>query len=123
MFQEPEKYTEDDHFFFKATDDLEKVCNAPKDKDGVFKVFQLRNGKVGLVYMGYSSSGGLFEEIVNGLHFDKNPRKLGWTYQMLKDKTEALDVYWFVTKGKNSQKKELVGMLEDFMEDYGTLPI
>jgi len=32
MFQEPKNYTDNDHFFFAADQDLEKVCNAPKDK-------------------------------------------------------------------------------------------
>lgn len=122
MFQEPINYSDNDHFFFKANQDLEKVCNAPKDKDGVFKVIELRNGKINLVYIGYSNSGGLFNEIVNGLHYDKNARKIGWTYQLLKDKTDALDIYWFVTTGKDEQKKEQVEMLKDFIEQTGKLP-
>lgn len=123
MFQEPKNYTDNDHFFFEADKDLEKVCNAPKDKDGVFKVLELRNGKINLVYIGYSNSGGLFNEIVNGLHYDKNSRKTAWTYQLLKDKTDALDIYWYVTKDKDGQKKEQVDMLKDFVEQTGKLPI
>lgn len=122
MFQEPKNYTYNDHFFFEADKDLEKVCNAPKDKDVVFKVLELRNGKINLVYIGYSNSGGLFNEIVNGLHFDKNTRKTGWTYQVLKDKTDALDVYWYVTSKKDEQKKEQVEMLKDFVDQTGKLP-
>jgi hypothetical protein len=122
MFQEPKKYKESGHFFFEAENDLEKVCNAPKDKDGVFKVIELRNGRVDLVYFGYSNSGGLFNEIVNGLHYDKNPRKVGWTYQLLKDRTDALDVYWYVTTGKDNQKKECLEMLKDFLAQTGKLP-
>lgn len=101
MFQEPKKYKENNHFFFVATKELANVYNAPKDKDGVFKVLELRNGNINLVYIGYSNTGGLFNEIVNGLHFDKNPRKIGWTYQMIKDKTDALDIYWYVIEGKD----------------------
>lgn len=122
MFQEPKKYIANDHFFFEADKDLEKVCNAPKDKDGVFKVLELRNGRIDLVYIGYSNSGGLFNEIVNGVHYDKNVRKTGWTYQMLKDKTDALDIYWYVTTGKDEQKKEQVEMLKDFVNQTGKLP-
>jgi len=122
MFQEPKNYTYKDHFFFEPDKYLEKVCNAPKDKDGVFKVLELRNGKINLVYIGNSSSGGLFNEIVNGLHYDKNTRKIGWTYQMLKDKTDALDVYWYVMNNKDEQKKEQVEMLKDFIEQTGKLP-
>lgn len=122
MYQEPENYTDNDHFFFQADKDLEKVCNAPKDKNGVFKVLELRNGRVNLVYIGYSNSGGLYNEIVNGIHFDKNARKTGWTYQLIKDKTDALDVYWFVTGGKGGPKKEYVQMLQDFVHQTGHLP-
>jgi hypothetical protein len=122
MFQEPKNYTENDHFFFEADKDLEKVCNAPKDKDGVFKVLELRNGKINLVYIGYSNSVGLFNEIVNGLHYDKNSRKIGWTYQMLKDKTDALDIYWYVTNDQDGQKKEQADMLKDFVNQTGKLP-
>lgn len=122
MFQEPKNYKEKNHFFFQAENELEKVCNAPKDKDGVFKVLELRNGKINLVYIGYSNSGGLFNEIVNGIHYDKNIRKIGWTYQLLKDKTDALDVYWYVTNGTNNQKKEQIEMLKDFVEQTGKLP-
>jgi hypothetical protein len=60
MFQEPKKYSDNDHFFFESKQDLEKNCNAPNDKDGIFKVLELRNGKVNLVYIGYSNSGGLY---------------------------------------------------------------
>ena len=122
MFQEPKKYTDNDHFFFEPDHDLEKVCNAPKDKDGVFKVLELRNGKINVVYIGFSNSGGLYNEIVNGLHYDKIPRKIGWTYQTIKDKTDALDVYWYVTNGKDDQKKEQVEMLKDFVYQTGKLP-
>lgn len=122
MFQEPENYTENDHFFFEAAQDLENVCNAPKNKNGVFKVLELRNGKVNLVFIGYSISGGLFNEIVNGQHYDKNPRKLGWTYQMLKDKTDAIDVYWFVTPPAENPKSIQVELLKQFIDEYGRLP-
>lgn len=46
MFQEPKNYTDSDHFFFQADNDLEEVCNAPKNKEGVFKVLELRKGKL-----------------------------------------------------------------------------
>lgn len=122
MFQEPKNYSDKNHFFFKAENELEKVCNAPKDKDGVFKVLELRNGKINLVYIGYSNSGGLYYEIVYGDHYDKNARKTGWNYQLLKDKADALDIYWYATTGKDGHKKEQVDMLKDFVGQTGKLP-
>lgn len=122
MYQEPEQSAENSHFFFEADQDLETVCNAPADKDGVFQVHELRKGKVSLVYIGYSTEGGLFNEIVNGLHFDKNPRKLGWTYQLIKDQTDALDVYWSVTDPAKSNKKVCTDMLKEYLGFTGKLP-
>jgi hypothetical protein len=122
MFQEPDNYTDNDHFFFDVDKDLEIVCNAPKDKDGIFKIIELRNGKVTLVFIGYSNSGGLYNEIVNGIHHDKNPRKLGLTYQMLKDKTDAIDVYWFVTDPSDNRKQIQTNMLKNYIEQTGELP-
>jgi hypothetical protein len=122
MFQEPENYIDSGHFFFEADKELEKVCNAPKDKAGVFKVLVLRNGKVSLVFIGYSNSGGLYNEIVQGLHYDKNPRHLGWTYQLLMDKTDAIDVYWFVTDLSDNPKAVQAKLLRQYTDEYGRLP-
>lgn len=122
MFQEPENYKENDHFFFESNKDLEEVCNAPKNKNGVFKVIELRNGRVNLVYIGYSESCGLFNEIVDKEHVDNKPRKLSWPKQLIKDGTDALDIYWYVTKGKNQERKEWLYMLNDFLEENGILP-
>jgi hypothetical protein len=41
---------------------------------------------------------------------------------VLKDKTDALDIYWYVTTGKDEQKKEQVEMLKDFIAQTGKLP-
>jgi len=67
----PKNFEESDHFFFQAHQELEVVCNAPKDIDGVFKVLELRNGRVSFAYIAYQNSGGLFKEIVIGNHYDK----------------------------------------------------
>jgi len=122
MLREPKYYEESGHFFFQAHQELEEVCNAPKDKDGVFKVLELRNGRVSLAYIGYSNSGGLFNEIVNGNHYNKNARKVGWTYQLIKDRTDAIDVYWYVINEQGQQKIEQVDMLKNFLDNTGKLP-
>lgn len=41
MFDELSKYKQKDHFFFKPTDSLSEVCNAPRDKSGVYLVHAL----------------------------------------------------------------------------------
>ena len=39
MFDELTKYKHSDHFFFKVTQKLAKVCNAPADKSGVYNAW------------------------------------------------------------------------------------
>ncbi|WP_211290302.1 hypothetical protein [Polaribacter gangjinensis] len=56
------------------------------------------------------------------MHHDKNPRNIGWTYQMIKDKTDALDIYCYVIEGKDKQKSAQVDMLKDFHEFTRKLP-
>lgn len=122
MLQEPEHYTESDHFFFEFNDELEKVCNAPKDRQGVFKIIELRKRKINLVYIGHSSQEGLFDAIVNGLHHDGKPRKDSLPQQLLIDETDALDIYWYVTEPPLSPKIAESEMLEDYCYGGGKMP-
>ena len=41
---------------------------------------------------------------------------------MIKDRTDALDIYWYVAPNKEKAKKESVQMLKDFLENTGKLP-
>jgi hypothetical protein len=122
MFQEPEHYTESDHFFFESHDDLETVCNAPKGKQGVFKIIELSKRKINLVYIGHSSQEGLFDAIVNGLHHDGKPRKDSLPQQLLIDKTDALDIYWYVIEPPLSPKAVESEMIEDYCYGGGKMP-
>jgi len=54
MFDELLKYKQTDHFFFKSTDNLREICNAPTDKSGVYMVYALKNGRIELIYIGRS---------------------------------------------------------------------
>ncbi|HEX8461667.1 MAG TPA: hypothetical protein VF623_09560 [Segetibacter sp.] len=121
MFDELEKYKNKNHFFVNEGDDLEVVCNAP-DKPGVFIVYALVAGRIELVYIGYSSSHYkevegkpitiefdiLKEEIVNGVIFNKKPNKTTLPAKIVKEKIDALDIYWYVTLDKKTR---------DFPED------
>jgi hypothetical protein len=122
MFQEPGHYTESDHFFFESHDDLETVCNAPKDKQGVFKIIELRKGKINLVCIGSASHEGLFDAIVNGLHYNGKTRAETLPQQLLRDETVALDIYWFVTEPPLSPKAVESEMIEDYCYGGGKLP-
>jgi hypothetical protein len=54
MFDKLTKYKNNNHFFFTVKEKLEDVCNAPKDKSGIYLVYELKNGKIELVYIGSS---------------------------------------------------------------------
>lgn len=108
MFDELSKYKNKNHFFFSERDKLEDVCNAPKNKSGIYIVYELKNGKIELVYIGSSGKvqnngninhrkDGLFDRIVNGHQFGKVPRKKSWLQKLTAEKIEALDVYWYDT--------------------------
>ena len=111
MFDELIKYKQADHFFFKRTDNLRKVCNAPSDKSGVYIVYALKGGRIELIYIGCSGKmkadgtmfirkaqlGGMKDRIVNGHQFGKISRKFSWPAQMTLEGIEALDIYWYVT--------------------------
>jgi len=88
LFDELNKYKRNDHFFFIGKKSLEEVCNAPKDRSGVYLVYALAHGKIELVYIGSSGKmqkdgtlkhrkGGLYDRIVNGKQFDR-PRRISW---------------------------------------------
>lgn len=139
MFDELEKYEQNDHFFLKPTDELKEVCNAPDDKSGVYVVYALKNGRVELIYIGCSGKqekdgsmfirkvglGGLKDRIVNGHHFGKIPRRISWVNQMKLERIEALDVYWYVTH--NSEYLDCPRTVENellqiYHEIHGQLP-
>ncbi len=110
MFDELNKYTQNGHFFFKPTDTLNQVCNAPTDKCGVYVIYALKKGRIELVYIGRSGEvkpdgtlfirksgmGGIKDRLVNGKQFGE-PRRNSWKTVMNYEKIEALDIYWYVT--------------------------
>eukprot|EP01133_Synstelium_polycarpum_P017655 gene17655-21052_t len=111
MFDELEKYTFKGNFFYRPTDSLEEVCNAPSSYYGVFLVYALRKGKVELIYIGKSGvelfgnanteghiCDGLRDNLVDGLHFDETSRKNCWPVQMFIEDIEALHVHWYLWK-------------------------
>lgn len=88
MFDELNDYKHSDHCFFKPSDELDKVCNAPKNCAGVYIVYALVKGNIELIYIGSSGkvvtngklrlrNGGIYDRIVNGKQFDER-RKISW---------------------------------------------
>ncbi|PYF71625.1 hypothetical protein B0O44_107240 [Pedobacter nutrimenti] len=138
MFDELEKYTFKGNFFYRPTDSLEEVCNAPSSYYGVFLVYALRKGKVELIYIGKSGvelfgnanteghiCDGLRDNLVDGLHFDETSRKNCWPVQMFIEDIEALHVHWYVTY--DGQYKDRPGyikikLLQVYQGIFGKIP-
>jgi hypothetical protein len=138
MFDELSKYQHSDHFFFKSTDNLNKVCNAPNDKSGVYVIYALKGGRIELIYIGRSGEvksdgklfirkaglGGLKDRLVNGKQFGE-PRRNSWKTIMQYEKIEALDIYWYVTHSDNFIDCPKIienKLLRKHLEIYGRLP-
>lgn len=137
MFDELEKYKQCGNFFFKCTESLAEVCNAPRNKYGVFMVYALAGGHIELVYIGKSGNGskekdlridpkeGLKEILVNGIGSDETERKNSWPVQMMIDNIDALHVHWYVTidvKHKDSPSFITNTLLQKYRSIYGHLP-
>ncbi len=102
-----EKYENEDHFFYGKDEDLAKACNAPKKGSGIYIVYELKNGKVTLVYIGSCGKmkpdgkikypeGSMYHDIVNGIQFG-DKRKKSWKEKIKAENVDALDIYWFET--------------------------
>lgn len=136
MFDELRQYKNNNHFFFSAEDDLENVCNAPKNKSGVYIVYELKNGKVEIVYIGSSGKVqndgeikhrevGLYDRLVNGHQFGKVPRKISWKQKLIDENIDALDVYWYETfTAAHPHIPDFVEstLIQRFFEVHGRLP-
>lgn len=122
MIDELKKYKNNDHFTFTQEDQLEDVCNAPKNESGVYIVYNLlKNERNELIYVGSSGkvqnngnihhrNGGLFNRIVNGHQFGKIPRKKSWLQKMVSENIEALEVCWYETF--NNETRDIPAYVE-----------
>jgi hypothetical protein len=136
MFDELKKYKNKDHFFFTSEEELNDVCNASKNSSGIYLVYELKNGKIELVYIGSSGKvqndgqikhreGGMYDRIVNGHQFGKIPRKESWKQKLIDENIDALDVYWYETVNKEVFDIPVFvesQILQKYLEVYGHLP-
>lgn len=138
MYDELQNYSSG-HFFFKPTEKLISVCNAPTDKAGIYVVYALSQGRKELVYVGRSGKkrkdggiqvriagcGGIKDRIVNGKHFNRVARRRSWPLQMLLERIEMLAVHWYVTYDDHHcdcpEDVERL-LLEEHKHLYGRLP-
>ncbi len=132
---ELEKYKSNGHFFYSYDEELQAVCNAPKNGIGVYLVYALKGGRIELVYVGSSGKikqngdiktriGGIYDRLVNGNQFGK-PRKVSWKEKLEEDNIEALDVYWYETFDDNNFDipSAVEGrVIQEFYDINGELP-
>jgi hypothetical protein len=107
MFDELEKYQDNDHFFYDPTQQFNDVSNVPKDFVGIYLIYALERGRVNLVYTGTSLPEGPLAP------------------KMLLENIEALDIYWYVTnvKGKLVSPEDAEDeILEVYHSVYGSAP-
>jgi len=127
MFDETNKYKKNGHFFLKPSGNMESSCNAPKNSNGVFIVYELVRGRINLVYIGSSckiqknglpkKSDNLYDEIVNV--------NTSLVKKMKADNADALDIYWYETF--NEKLRDIPSYVEGllmqrFFEINGCLP-
>jgi|SRR5450432_1298420 len=107
MLVELAKYKDSHNFRFHHCDILAKVCNAPKDKAGIYIVYAIKNKKKELVYIGRSGKvksdgslfirrGGIWNRLVYGKR-DGEARRNFWIREISSEKMEALEIHWYVT--------------------------
>lgn len=135
MFDELEKYKTNGHFFLSEKDELKSVCNASINGIGVYLVYALKDEKIELVYIGSSGKilqngkkkiriGGIADRIINGKQFGE-PRRKSWKSEIIAEKIEALNIYWYETfdKKNNDIPSTIEGILiQRFYDIYGILP-
>lgn len=135
MFDVLEDYTVNDHFFFTEDKNLEEVFNAPKSGMGVYLVYELKNGRISLVYVGSAGrvnhSGrrktkeGFYEDLVNGNQFGGR-RAETWKQKLITEKIDALDIYWYETYGKNLRAIPAFvqgQVIQSYFDMQGKLPL
>lgn len=139
MFYELNKYKDNDYFHFKESNRLRNVCNTPRNKSGIYFVYELKGSEQELIYIGISGKklddgsmfiragklGGMKDRIVNGQQFEKDARKRTWPKQMRQEGIEMLKIHWYVTHGadyidcpRSIEKK----LLRDYYNKFGRLP-
>ena len=135
MFDTVEKYRSKGHFFFTPTDSLGEVCNVPERRNGVYLIYQLKDGHVDLVYIGASATRshrfekddmlGLRETVINGIGQQDGSRNQEWAVRMLSEGIDALDIYWYVTYSgslKNHPEGVQSMVLFQYSQLYGEFP-
>lgn len=136
MYKEVKKFKIGGSFTFTPDQNLEEVCTAPDNGNGVFLVYAVDGEEKELIMIGStgtvqndgtlkSKNGGLYDKIVNGQQFAKTGRKYTWPTQMKKENIAQLEVFWYETF--NAKTKIIptfleAQLLQNFLTENGRLP-
>ncbi len=105
------EYKLNGQFDFEINSSLASACNAPKDKGGIYLVYEVTGAIEKIIYIGSTGwvntagtfhirKDGMYDRLVNGNQFDE-PRKKGWPKKMKVDKIDLIRVKWYVTFGND----------------------
>lgn len=128
MFEILERYPHHGKFEFDKFDNLAEKCNAPKNKSGVYIVFNEKNT---LIYIGRSghkqSDGtikhrqdGIYGRLVDGKQFGK-ARRNSWPIKMKDCGYQRFLVFWYDTGNDNPKAVESI-LLHEVIKEFGCLP-
>lgn len=139
MFLVLELFKEDSNkFSLSRSQSLKEVCNAPKDKSGVYLIYTVLNSEKTLVYIGSSGKmmqngklktrkDGLWARLVKGNHNStKNSREKVWPNLISPPKIDSIYVEWFVTFNESLKQIPLLvesKLIQEYWEKEDCLPI
>ena len=136
MYKEVKKFKIGGSFTFTPDQNLEEVCTAPDNGNGVFLVYAVDGETKELIMVGStgtvqndgtlkSKSGGLYDKIVNGQQFAKTGRKYTWPTQMKSENISSLEVCWYETFNAKTKviPTYIEGLiLQNFLDENARLP-
>ena len=132
MFNSLKKYSSD-NFIFDKNQPLKEVCNAPKNKSGIYLIYAIKQNNSTLVYIGSSGkiqnngkikhrNGGLYDRLVNGKQFGKR-RNLSFVEKLIDENIDALNIYWYDTLSQKDIPATIEGLvIQKYFDANGCLP-
>lgn len=108
------KYKINGSFCFDFSKPYREVCNAPKDKSGIYLIYKVENDTESLIYIGSSGqrdkngelktrNGGMYDRLINGYHPNRFgeekriKRNVSFPKQMQKENISIIKIYWWLT--------------------------
>ena len=131
MFEFLNQYTNCGHFILHQSDELKEVCNAPKNKSGVYLLYADVVNTNRLIYIGCSGlekdgkiqlrKGGIYDRLVNGKQFNEARRK-SLINKIKENSWNNIHVKWWDTETDFPEVVEACLILEYEMQ-FNKLPI